>query len=60
MKRSINASARFLMSARSALESGEVAQTLFDIGAVLFCVAFVVLTACAVAWSFFILFFGWL
>jgi hypothetical protein len=58
MKRSSNVSKRYLMAARSALESGEVAQTLFDIFAVGFLAAFASLLGLSIVGALFILFFG--
>jgi hypothetical protein len=46
------------MSARSAFESGKLAQTLLDIFAVGFCVLFLLLTAASILGAFFILFSG--
>jgi hypothetical protein len=58
MQRFSNASTRFLMSARSAFESGKLAQTLFDIFAVGFLAAFASLLGLSIVGALFILFFG--
>jgi len=55
MKRSSNASTRFLIAARSAFESGKLAQSLFDVFALSFFALFAALLVGAVGWSFFIL-----
>ena len=55
MKRSSNVSKRFLIAARSAFESGKLAQSLFDVFALSFLALFVALVVGAVGWSFFIL-----
>ena len=55
MKRSSSVSKRFLIAARSALESGKLAQSLFDIFAVSFFALFAALFVGAVGWVFFIL-----
>ena len=55
MKRFSIASKRFLIAARSAFESGKLAQSLFDVFALSFVALFVALIVGAVGWSFFIL-----
>ena len=55
MKRSSSVSKRFLIAARSAFESGKLAQSLFDVLALSFFALFVALVVGAVGWSFFIL-----
>ncbi|MET0546919.1 MAG: hypothetical protein ABWZ40_11470 [Caulobacterales bacterium] len=55
MKRSSSVSKRFLIAARSALESRKFAQSLFDVLALSFFALFVVLVVGAVGWSSFIL-----
>jgi hypothetical protein len=55
MKRSSSVSKRFLIAARSALESGKLTQSLFDVFALSFVALFVALVVGAVGWSFFIL-----
>jgi hypothetical protein len=55
MKRFSIASKRFLIAARSAFESGEVAASLLDILTLAFLAFFVVVFFGAAGWSFFIL-----
>ena len=56
-KRCMSVSSRLLAAARSSLKSGDFTQTLFDIFALLIGAAFLVVTAGAVGFAFFILFF---